>query len=43
MTGEVTIRARVLPIGGLKEKMLAAKQAGVKTIIITKKNEKDLS
>jgi len=43
MTGEVTIRGRVLPIGGLKEKMLAAKQAGIKTIIIPSKNEKDLS
>lgn len=42
MTGEVTVRGRVLPIGGLKEKMLAAKQAGIKTILIPKRNEKDL-
>tara|TARA_R110002072_G_scaffold64203_1_gene159067 strand:+ start:41223 stop:43709 length:2487 start_codon:yes stop_codon:yes gene_type:complete len=43
MTGEVTIRGRVLPIGGLKEKLLAAKQAGVKTVLIPAKNEKDLN
>jgi len=42
MTGEVTLRGRILPIGGLKEKLLAAKQAGIKTIIIPKKNAKDL-
>lgn len=42
MTGEVTIRGRVLPIGGLKEKLLAAKQAGVKTVVIPSKNQKDL-
>jgi ATP-dependent Lon protease len=43
MTGEVTLRGRVLPIGGLKEKLLAAKQAGIKTVIIPYKNEKDLA
>jgi len=42
MTGEITLRGRVLPIGGLKEKSLAAFRAGIKTILIPERNEKDL-
>jgi ATP-dependent Lon protease len=42
MTGEVTLRGRVLPIGGLKEKLLAALRAGIKTVVIPDENEKDL-
>ncbi len=42
MTGEVTLRGRVLPIGGLKEKILAAKMAEVKTVLVPNKNEKDV-
>jgi ATP-dependent Lon protease len=42
MTGEVTLRGRVLPIGGLKEKILAAHRGGIKTILCPRENEKDL-
>src|SRR3546814_17112813 len=43
MTGEGTLRGRVLPIGGLKEKLLAALRAGIKTVLIPQENEKDLA
>jgi ATP-dependent Lon protease len=43
MTGEITLRGRVFPIGGLKEKLLAALRAGIKTVLIPSENEKDLA
>ena len=43
MTGEVTLRGRVLPIGGLKEKLLAALRGGITTVLIPEENEKDLA
>ena len=42
MTGEITLRGRVLPIGGLKEKLLAAKNAGIKTVLVPMENESDI-
>jgi ATP-dependent Lon protease len=42
MTGEMTLRGRVLPVGGIKEKILAAKRAGVHTIVLSEENRKDI-
>ena len=42
MTGEMTLRGKVLPVGGIKEKILAANRAGINTIVLSQENEKDI-